>query len=89
MEAEAAATKWETWTMQRPDSIFMGRRRGGGGVAQIFFPLEGAIHSTAVGLSRQKRGVAEFLLNSAKMSGGLNKADYKRLIHIVSQNNPQ
>ena len=59
--------KLETWKVQGPDSIRAGRRRSGRR-EQHESPspppsqlMRGAIHTTAAGLSRQKRGVAELL----------------------------
>ena len=91
-EAERQQQQLETWKMQRPDSICAERRRSGSADSSPPPPPRGgAIHAAATGLSQRKRGVARWLgprQYPAKMSGGLDKTDYNRLIHLVSQNSP-
>ena len=51
-------------------------------------PLGGTIQAAAADLHSGKGAWLGSRQNLAKMSGGLDKTDYERLIHLVSQNDP-
>ena len=53
----------------------------------FFFPLGGTIQAAAADLHSGKGAWLGSRQNLAKMSGGLDKTDYERLIRLVSQNN--
>ena len=66
------------------------RRKWQAEVAQILCSAggRGASHTTAVGLRSGKGAWLGSHQNPAKMSGGLDKTNQKRLIHLVSQSDP-
>ena len=84
MKVEAGTAKLEIWKMQRCDFVCIGWRQKWHELEKN--PLGGVIHPATAGLWQWKRSVADFPPNSAKMLGGHNKAEYKRLINLVSQN---
>ena len=57
--------------------------------AQNFFSARGSDSCSCYGTFAVEKGAwLSSRKNQTKMSGGLEKTDYERLIHPVSQNNP-
>ena len=77
--------KMETWKMWKPDSMCTEQRRKW---HRIFFHLGEQFMPRLRDFRSRKGAWLGSHQNLAKMSGGLQKTDSERLIHLVSQNHP-